>query len=782
MENVVNEDIQEKMELVQDMSSYADNQKVKHTIVLLLINRVVAAMESTMIQSVVLKAGVLTNKAIRNGSIKKNLEKSGNGREQSKDSNVKDEIRGLGFRFSYEIEITSGQLVEIDKVIKGCKLEIEGQVFDINLMAFRSGSFDVIIGMDWLSNHKVEIICHKKVVRIPLPDGKVLRVIGEKPEEKVRHLFLGHVINGDGIHVDPSKIEAVRNWESLRTLSEENAFQTLKDKLCNAPVLALPDGPKDFVLYCDASGLGLGGVLIQIEIFSDYDYEIRYHPNKDNIVADALSRKERLKPKRGLQRGLDEMIELRIDGALYCLDQIWVPLKGDVRTLIMNEFYKSNYYVHPRADKMYYDLKYRYWWPGIKKNITVYISKCLTCLKVKAEHQRLSSLLQQLEIPEWKREGIAMDFVIKLPRTISGYDTIWVIMDRLTKSAHILPMREDYKMDRLTRLYLNEIVARDGVPISIISDRDSRNCRSLIMWAEVGEGQMIGPKLVQETTEKISQIKDRLKATRVVRFMKKGKLAPRFVGPFEIIEKVGLVAYRLDLPEELNGVHDTFHVSILKKCLADLTIQVPFDEIRVNAKLNFIEEPMTILEREFKKLKRSRMAIVKVHVNVCDWQGFAMSCVNLPKSSAPAGRPFSNRAATGISLGKMKEVLGDCLMDENIDPGLRLKLEQHATGISLGKLKEVLGDCLMAEDIDPGLMLKLEQHGNTFKFYSLDEILSRELTKLPYLRSVDLAYNYLGGTTPPEWGSARLQDLSILGNRISGEIPLNQAISPLSQN
>ncbi|GKB21931.1 hypothetical protein Tco_0855854 [Tanacetum coccineum] len=121
------------------------------------------------------------------------------------------------------------------------------------------------------------------------------------------------------------------------------------------------------------------------------------------------------------------------------------------------------------------------------------------------------------------------------------------------------------------------------------------------MWAEVGEGQLIGPELVQETTEKISQIKDRLKAARdrMVRFGKKGKLAPRFVGPFEIIEKVGSVAYRLDLHEELNGVHDTFYVSNLKKCLVDPTLKVSLDEIRVDAKLNFVEEPVEILEREF---------------------------------------------------------------------------------------------------------------------------------------------------------------------------------------
>ncbi|GKB04802.1 hypothetical protein Tco_0832997 [Tanacetum coccineum] len=167
-----------------------------------------------------------------------------------------------------------------------------------------------------------------------------------------------------------------------------------------------------------------------------------------------------------------------------------------------------------------------------------------------------------------------------------------------------------------------------------------------LMWVEVEEGQLIGPELVQETVEKISQIKNRLKAARgrqksyadkrrkplefsvgdyvllkvspwkdVVRFGKKGKLALRFVVPFKIIKKVGPVAYRLDLPEELNGVHDTFHMSNLKKCLVDPTLQVPLDEIRVDAKLNFVEEPVEILEREFKKLKHSRIAIVKVRWN-----------------------------------------------------------------------------------------------------------------------------------------------------------------------
>ncbi|GKB90332.1 putative reverse transcriptase domain-containing protein [Tanacetum coccineum] len=387
--------------------------------------------------------------------------------------------------------------------------------------------------------------------------------------------FLRHVINGNEIHVDPSKIEAVKNWKAPRTPTEVRSFLGLAgyyrrfienfSKIAKSLTIltqkTLPDGPEDFVVYCDASGIGLGCVLMQRGKSSI----------KDRILA---TQKEAVDEFAVLQKGLDEMIEQRSDGTLYYLDRIWVPLKGKVRTLIMDEAHKSKYSVHPGADKMYYDLRDRYWWPIMKKDIPEYVSKCLTCLKVKAEHQRPSGLLQQPEIPVWKWEGIAMDFVTKLPRTSSGHDTIWVIVDRLTKSAHFLPMREDYKMERLARLYLNEIVARHGVPISIISDRDSRftsrfwqsmqealgtrldmstayhpqtdgswdvhillveflynnsyhssvrcapfealygrKCCSPIMWAEVGECQLIGPELVQETTEKISQIKDRLKAT-----------------------------------------------------------------------------------------------------------------------------------------------------------------------------------------------------------------------------------------------------------------------------
>ncbi|GKC85238.1 putative reverse transcriptase domain-containing protein [Tanacetum coccineum] len=221
-------------------------------------------------------------------------------------------------------------------------------------------------------------------------DFTTITIIGESEERRtIKGIIRNYYDRKDGettprFEAYPSKIEAVKNWKAPRTPTkvcsflglagyyreeQELAFQTLKDKLCNAPVLALPDGSEDFVVYCDASGIGLGCILMQRELFSDYDYEIHYHPGKANVVAHALSKKERVKPKR-------------------------VPLKGDVRTLIMDEAHKSKYFVHPGVDKMYYDLRDRYWWPGMKKDIAEYVSKCLTCLKVKAEHQRPSGLLQ----------------------------------------------------------------------------------------------------------------------------------------------------------------------------------------------------------------------------------------------------------------------------------------------------------------------------------------------------------------------------------------------------
>ncbi|GKB86629.1 putative reverse transcriptase domain-containing protein [Tanacetum coccineum] len=223
---------------------------------------------------------------------------------------------------------------------------------------------------------------------------------------------------------------------------------------------------------------------------------------------------------------------------------------------------------------MYQDLKPLYWWPNMKADIATYVSKCLTCAKVKAEHQKPSGLLQQPEIPVWKWERITMDFVSGLPRTPSGYDTIWVIVDRLTKSAHFLPMKKTDSMEKLTRLYLKEIVCRHGVPVSIISDRDSHFTSRF--WRSLQEAlgtnlDMIGDMVLL----KVSPWKG------TVCFEKRGKLSPCYIGQFKILARVSHVAYMLELPKELKGIH----------------------------------KPVEVVDRGVKRLKQSRIPVVTVRWN-----------------------------------------------------------------------------------------------------------------------------------------------------------------------
>nr|GFB82604.1 reverse transcriptase domain-containing protein [Tanacetum cinerariifolium] len=213
---------------------------------------------------------------------------------------------------------------------------------------------------------------------------------------------------------------------------------------------------ENFVVYCDASRKGLGVVLMQREKVIAYaSRQLKIH-EKNHITHDLeLGAKElNMRPCR------------------------WLELLSDydcnLRELIMHELHKSKYSIHPGSDKMYQDIKKLYWWPNMKADIATYVSKCLTCAKVKAEHQSPSGLLVQPKIPKWKWDNITMDFVTKLPKTSQGYDTIWVIVDRLTKSTIFTPIRETDSMDKLAKIYLKEVVTRHGIPVSIISDCDPR--------------------------------------------------------------------------------------------------------------------------------------------------------------------------------------------------------------------------------------------------------------------------------------------------------------------
>ncbi|KAG8474723.1 hypothetical protein CXB51_031299 [Gossypium anomalum] len=466
--------------------------------------------------------------------------------------------------------------------------------------------------------------------------------------------FLGHVVSVEGIKVDPRKIEAILEWKSPRSVSKIQSFLGLvgyyRRFVEGFSVMAAlltklkrkgPEFGKDFIMYSDASHAGLGCVLIQedqkslkylltqkelnlrqkrwIELLKDYDCSIKYHPGKSNVVADALSRRavsdlramfarlslyedgSLLAELQQVKKGETSEFGLNSEGVLCFQRIICVPKDSDLKNSILKEAHRGFCAMHPGGNKLYHDLRELYWWPGLKREVTEFVEKCLTCQQVKAEHQLPSGLLQPVKIPLWKWERVTMDFVSGLPLTPTKKDSVWVVVDSW---EDYLPLAE-FAYNNSYQVLGPELVADTKDKVRIIRDR----------LKEASDGQKSYADLKRKEIEysvgdmvflKISPWK------KILRFGKKGKLSLRFIRPYLVLKRVGPVAYQLELPPELDRIHDAFHVSILRRYRSDPTHVVPVVEIEVQPDLTFEEEPMQILDRDVKVLRRKSVPLVKV--------------------------------------------------------------------------------------------------------------------------------------------------------------------------
>ncbi|GJX10129.1 putative reverse transcriptase domain-containing protein [Tanacetum coccineum] len=685
------------------------------------------------------------------------------------------DINPVKINTSYEVELADGRIVSTNTILQGCTLNLVNHLFEIDLMPIELGTFDVIIGMDWLVKHDAVIVYGEKVVRIPygnktltvesdkgmsrlkviscikarkyikrgcqlflahvtkkkpkenrledvpiirdfpevFPDelpviGATVRAIGERiyssefitigstgvnrdlfdklqgssvyskidlrsgyhhlrikevdipittfrtryghfefqvmsfgltnaptvfmdlmnrdEEEHEKHLkiilellkkerlyakflkcdfwldsvqFLGHVIDRNGVHVDPAKIEAklgctndanggeAISWIGWLLSEGYEAVLMQREKVIAYASRQLKTHEENYATH----DLELGAKELNlrqrrwIELLSDYDCEIRYHPGKANVVADALSRKERNRPlhvralmmtvhndllkqileaqkealkkknvkEENLGRLIKQIFELRPDGTRCFRNRVWLPRFSRLRDLIMHESHKSKYSIYPGSDKMYQDLKLLYWWPDMKADIATYVSKCLTCAKVKAEHQKPFGLLSRertIQTLEDMLRACVIDFGISWDRHLP------LVEFSYNNSYHASIKAAPYEA-----LY-------------------GRKCRSLKSYAD--------------------------RRVKSLEFEVDDMVLPK------ILARVGPVAYTLELPKKLKGIHSTFHVSNLKKCLAKGDIVVPMDEIQLDDKLHMIEDPVEVVDREVKRLNQSRIPIVKV--------------------------------------------------------------------------------------------------------------------------------------------------------------------------
>nr|AAD37020.1 putative retroelement pol polyprotein [Arabidopsis thaliana] len=597
--------------------------------------------------------------------------------------------------------------------------------------------------------------------------------------------FLGHVISDQGVSVDPEKIRSIKEWPRPRNATEirsflglagyyrrfvmsfasmaqpltrltgkdtafnwsdecEKSFLELKAMLINAPVLVLPEEGEPYTVYTDASIVGLGCVLMQKgSVIAYASRQLRKHeknyPTHDLEMAAVVFAlkiwrsylirlaQERDEEIKGWTLNNKTEYQTSNNGTIVVNGRVCVPNDRALKEEILREAHQSKFSIHPGSNKMYRDLKRYYHWVGMRKDVARWVAKCPTCQLVKAEHQVPSGLLQNLPISEWKWDHITMDFVTRLPTGIkSKHNAVWVVVDRLTKSAHFMAISDKDGAEIIAEKYIDEIMRLHGIPVSIVSDRDTRftskfwnafqkalgtrvnlstayhpqtdgqsertiqtledmlracvldwggnwekylrliefaynnsfqasigmspyealygrACRTPLCWTPVGERRLFGPTIVDETTERMKFLKIKLKEAQdrqksyankrrkelefqvgdlvylkamtykgAGRFTSRKKLSPRYVGPYKVIERVGAVAYKLDLPPKLNVFHNVFHVSQLRKYLSDQEESV--EDIPPGLKENMTVEawPVRIMDRMSKGTRGKSRDLLKV--------------------------------------------------------------------------------------------------------------------------------------------------------------------------
>ncbi|WVZ93200.1 hypothetical protein U9M48_039200 [Paspalum notatum var. saurae] len=349
---------------------------------------------------------------------------------------------------------------------------------------------------------------------------------------------------------------------------------------------------------------------------------MEFEPTLEQEIRKGQLNDEKIKEVKELIK-LDKAPGFRVDadGTVWHGDRICVPNIKSIRDLILKEAHETTYSIHPGSEKMYQDLKQKFWWYGMKREVAEYVALCDVCQRVKAEHQKPAGLLQPLKIPEWKWEEIGMDFIVGLPRTQSAFDSIWVVVDRLTKVAHFIPVKTTYSGAKLAEFY------QANIKMSPFQALYGRRCRTPLHWDQPGEKQLFGPGIIEDAERQVRMIRENLRIAQTKqksyadnrrrdlefavgdyvylkvspirglrRFKVKGKLAPRYIGPFKIIDRKGEVAYQLELPDRLSGVHNVFHISQLKKCLRVHEERLREDELNVRDDLTYTEYPVQILE------------------------------------------------------------------------------------------------------------------------------------------------------------------------------------------